>query len=636
LLEQRRTMKRWKRALGILAVTVATLALFYPVAGNLFLAFGLRRVATDLDYRSAWTVWPGRVHLKEFELHVQSDTVEWMLAAQAATVNLDLFALVHHEVHLREVRADGLRFRLRLRVMPEDAGDPKLLALPPIVPFDDPPIQVAGAPDPEILRGEYPYWVARIDESDARVTEIWIGPYRFQGEARSRGDFYVAPHRAIAMGPATLDVKDGAVTLAGDEVARGIEGRVTCAIDRFDPDTLRDRAILRAFTSTVRLEAQVPSLAFLGFYVPASHARFEDGSGALHADAGLLHGRLVAGSALELETDRIRTLLPSFEIVSSAKLDWRVPEGDDERTVLRARVPAASVWRDGVEVPPASITNASVSYTTAGSDLATELGFGGFSARAPRVHADDIRWLTKVHDGAPVRLDAGRTTLSGELEIDADHRAHGQATVAIAGAALVVKDSVLRGDIDATATVHGEDVVASRRLALEGGNVILSHAAVTRGKSRNYLGARADLEGGHLDFKSGFAFDLASHGLVTDTDAVLDLLGSPALSKAAADVFAAGMANADAKLAYADGLFTVKITQGKSGATHVQGEVRKRDDATEAAFVVGAGLLSLGVLIEHDHVTLVPEAGDHWLDAHRPRLAPHARGAGPVLTMITD
>ncbi len=617
-------MSRWKRALKVLVITAVSLAAFYLVAANVFLAVGLRRIVGKpslmLGYRTAWTVWPGRVHVRDFHVQGQSDTVEWQLAADHGVVDVDVPALTHREIHLHDVHADGLRFRLRLRVMPGEVDNPQVLALPPIPPYDDPPVRLAGAVDPAILRGEYRHWVARIDDSDAQVTEIWVNHFRFAGVARSRGGFYVAPHRSISMPPATLDVSDGVLTVGDLEMARGIEGRVTCAIDSFNPDELHERAMLRAFSGDAKLDAQVPSLAFLQFYVPPSRVRFEDGGGPLHTELLLRSGLLVPGSLLQLGTDGLRLHTPAFEIRADGTLDWRV--GDDTRTVAHASVSTATVWRLGLAVHPVSITDATAAYTTQDGDVAAGFAFAGLSAQAPRAVAPDLRWLTGVHDDAKVRFDAGRVTVASDLAVDASFGVRSHATATVDGAVLVVKEARLHGDLTATGQLTGADVRASRRVSLSAGSATLSHTVVTRGDGSSRLWARAEVESGELSLEHGFAMRLASHASVTGTDAILDLVGAPRLAKAAADVFGSSKATASASMAYQSGVFTLKISHGASGLTHVAGELQRTPQVTDAAFVVRADPFTLGILLEGGHVQTAPEPGDKWLDEHRPHLAP--------------
>ena len=112
--------------------------------------------------------------------------------------------------------------------------------------------------------------------------------------------------------------------------------------------------MMRAVSGDVKLDAQVPSLAFLRFYVPPSRARIDDGGGPLHTELSLRQGRLAPGSLLQLETDQVWVLTPAYEILSDASLSLRV--GDDLRLVAAARVPSARVWRLDANVVPASIT----------------------------------------------------------------------------------------------------------------------------------------------------------------------------------------------------------------------------------------------------------------------------------------
>lgn len=615
-------MPRWKRALRLFAIALVALAALYVVSANLVLAVVLPRVlakpSLTVEYRSAWSLWPGVVHASDLAVRGQTDTVDWMVGCDHAVLDIDLFALTHHVFHLNRLRGQGIDFRLRKRVDAAEAEDPEVAAVPPIAAYD-PPIRDPAPPSRPPTK-----WIVQVDDSDSDVRQIWIGYIRFVGQARSRGAFYVAPHHAIGIPAARLDIEDGEVTLADHVIARAVNSEVRCSIDRFDPNVVRGQAILRQVNSDVMLDAQIPSIELLGFFVPRARSIFEDGSGALRAHVTLRQGRAVAGSTLELETDRVRVVTPSFEIVSDMRFDWRASD-DGARTVASARATVASIWRLGLKLPPLTIADARASMATASSDLASPFGFGGFSARVARASVGDVRWLTGLREGKAVRLDAGRVTAKGAIDLDAEGTAHGDARMAIDHVELIAKDARLRGDLEATAVISGTDVLRSRALALVSGASTLSNASVIRGDHENPIAARADVDKGSIDLKDGFALHLDSHGIATETIAILDLLGAPPVAKAAAELFSRGVARATAKLAYEGDMFMLRIIDGESGATRVKGELRKRAGDTGGAFLVRSGPLSIGVLIERDDVTTVPEAADRWLEEHRPVMMPNKK-----------
>src|SRR5262249_32311716 len=152
-----------------------------------------------------------------------------------------------------------------LRLTPEEADHERARALPPIAGFADPPLRQAGPPSPS-NPGEL--WTVMLEDVDVGVRELWIHHYRYVGEARTQGGFFMKPGVAFMVLPSVLDVRSGAVTVAGHTLAQGVEGRLTCALLPLDPATLEGPDVFDAVIGTVALDAQVPGLDFLTFYAP--------------------------------------------------------------------------------------------------------------------------------------------------------------------------------------------------------------------------------------------------------------------------------------------------------------------------------------------------------------------------------
>jgi hypothetical protein len=652
-------MPRWKRVLRItvriLVAVILGAPLLYLAAANAFLAFLLRPITRSpnlsIEYARAWSVWPGRAHVRGFRVQSRSDTVEWSLDVEAGVVDVNLLDLFQRRVHMSGARAEDLKFRLRQGVSPRDADDPKNAWLPPIPPYADPPISRAGAPAPELKLGKYKYWVIEVDDSDARVTEVWINAYRFEGSSRSRGGFKVAPHRSIALTHSLLEVTQGTLTLAKEDMAREIHGTVTCEIESFDPDTQRDRALLRAFDIEAKMIADVPSIAFLEYYVPAARVRFSEGGGRVRGEVGLHRGNIDDGSVIDLTSERTRVAIPKAEFeLRNGRFQWKAEGG---HTVLSARIPESRIWRtadergdehpdehedpaddrgkevtkESKEFGPAIVSDVTAAYTTETSDVVQGLGFGGLSAKVPGAVVDDIRWLTGKREGSSARFEGGRVRLAGDLDVDAEHHVKSQAKVTVDGGTLVVKKARLHGDFAATARVTSDDIVKTRTVDLQGGKITLTRAGVTSGKDRHAIEAQADVDGGTLDLRDGFAMDLSSHAVVKGMDAVLELVGAPWEAEVGAALIAAESAKGKARLRYHDGLLSVQLLEAACGLARVKGELQQQGKVTAAAFVMKVDPFSMGIAVANGHVTTAPLPPDGWLDEHRPRLKPHGNRA---------
>src|SRR5262249_7688368 len=67
------------------AIAALLLALAYPVGANLFLVLGgVQKMFDDtdtikVDFRRAWSFWPGRVHVDEIRVTMQDRNVQFVL-----------------------------------------------------------------------------------------------------------------------------------------------------------------------------------------------------------------------------------------------------------------------------------------------------------------------------------------------------------------------------------------------------------------------------------------------------------------------------------------------------------------------------------------------------------------------------
>jgi hypothetical protein len=186
---------RGRRALRVAAAALAVLAtveVAYLAAGNLLVATPLLERLLDrkpekrrVEWDRAWTVVPGRVHLRGFRLRVQNRPTQWLLTLDRATATIDLPALTRRGFHLTSLDGDGLTFRLRRRLDTRPETGAAQEAAPPIPGLANPP---ARPPEEVYGRPEGPGWRIELDRVTVTgVREIWIDEHRVTGDGRLTG-----------------------------------------------------------------------------------------------------------------------------------------------------------------------------------------------------------------------------------------------------------------------------------------------------------------------------------------------------------------------------------------------------------------------------------------------------------------
>jgi hypothetical protein len=186
--------RKWRRSASIgerlrwLGAALLVLEIAYLILGNLFLRFGLRRIANGspqevmLEYESAYALWPGTASIRGYRLRSQDTHIQWRLDVEHADITVDLLALFRRTSHATRIRAEGVSFRLRRKL--SNATAPRAGALPPIEGYDDPPMKAIGAPGPPTTDAEYSDVMVNLEDSEASVREIWVDEFRIVGPAR--------------------------------------------------------------------------------------------------------------------------------------------------------------------------------------------------------------------------------------------------------------------------------------------------------------------------------------------------------------------------------------------------------------------------------------------------------------------
>jgi hypothetical protein len=114
----------WRKLVAGLLGIVALLATSYLVVANVFLQtrllrnivtvsparFAIDGASTDLtlEYSSAYSILPGRVHVEGLRMRGRERSVEWFFALDRADVSISLVDLLRRSFRATTVRSSGL------------------------------------------------------------------------------------------------------------------------------------------------------------------------------------------------------------------------------------------------------------------------------------------------------------------------------------------------------------------------------------------------------------------------------------------------------------------------------------------------------------------------------------------------
>lgn len=285
----------WVRAARAAALAVAAAWALWIVAAQAFLwtpllrsLINARSPTVHVEYRFAWSVFPGIVHVSGLVITAQDRHLQWRLGIDDARSSIAVGQLAARLFHVTRVRARGITFALRHRLVEREATGPNLKGLPAIEGFAPVPLQTIG-PEDEIPDWRYrlfSVWLENVQGEEVR--QVWIDRYRLEGAMKVAGAFYLKPIRQVLIAPAELTLAGSTLTFSGGRVAERIEGKLSLQLGPVDPRHAGPDRFFRVLDVDARLRAHLDDLI---------EAR---GSGDAALALALKSGRVDGDSALDV------------------------------------------------------------------------------------------------------------------------------------------------------------------------------------------------------------------------------------------------------------------------------------------------------------------------------------------------
>lgn len=279
-----------------------------------------------IEYDSAVSIWPGIVRLKNIRIRGSDQNVQWIVRIAEARAEYAVGALFARTFRVTRLTGSGLSFRLREKIAP----DKTVSNLPPIEGFSDPPLRKTG---PETPPPEDPWTVEVGAISLNDFEEIWFDAYRFQGEARLRGQFHLRPGQQARVGPAEIEFQSGKLALAGRPVVANLAGRLGASIAEWDPRLLQGDAVWRNASAQIDLHGPVQGLEFLNVILEHSEEpRFAGGRGVLSIKGEVERG--IATGRAHLAVGKTQARFAKVDLTGHLRAAVRVVRWDLEGNAL--------------------------------------------------------------------------------------------------------------------------------------------------------------------------------------------------------------------------------------------------------------------------------------------------------------
>jgi hypothetical protein len=669
-----RTPRQRRRTRRIL-VTVVVLLLAYPVLGTLALWTGLvERLLASEDLRveldnPAYTIWPGRIRMKRVKIMVNGDT-QFTLEGHDLVVNARIFPLIKRKLHVTELEADGVIYRMRVQVDSDKGIEERLAAYPPLTEL--PGAKVIREDKAAKTEERGAPWTVQVDGLDISVGELWFMEYRYIGDGTLRGGFLVGPSR-MQVSTAVQDLGPGQLRFGEKQViAEKFGGRISANIPEVNPEAHADTSFLEFVTSRITLKGDIASLKHVSAYLDGISVA--DGKGHFRTDLRLEKGRLGKESHIDYATDAIRVAGKGFGV----KTDWKIEAnvaGPEQTGVARQGNGSGTVAQVRGAKPAAKTAGgqAKVDISEADPRRSEKKGEDEGEAVLPRVRSeskvtyvslvrpddDSGREFTIQIQGHEEQAVLRSTQLGGNMDVKTAH---------------VRMPKIVTSDFDDLGAVLGSDAPVKAQRGSARASVILNmneHKVMTGpvtfdlddalfqvagvqlgGEAAARARVRVDLKREHTQLDN-FTFHLRDVLMHVGDEHVekwwvnvssprleawqkpgLRYQGSIAILAKDAEPILEALAEKDklndliAKFTSLDDLRASVAVRGAKDETDVMirsvesdvwdiaGRVYSKGKTTRAALVVGGKAVSLGIATDGKNTEIKPFAGADWLNAH--------------------
>jgi hypothetical protein len=610
------------RLVRFILFLVAGFAVLYLVAANILLRTRLLRDvvsrgdSVELDYASAYSVWPGLVHVRGLALEVQDYENQLSVAADSSVVKIRLHDLLFRRFHASSVALSGLAFRFRQKVEPRDGMRPHVAAFPPIAGFPDPPVLMGEEPPP-VPDAEYDLWQIALDEIDAELRELWILEYRYLGPGSVHGGFRLLPGRQFAVYPASVHLKRGTLSI-GDEVAAGrVELDVEGHIEATDVRQVQGAALAEKMTGRLRVNSEEVALGVLDVRGDNVRKWRVDGRGRLDVNASMTKGRLDEGSSAELDVPKFVLRAPFGKLAGAASSTLRTSQdGQVEWVTTSPRLSLAN----SSPYPGPVIGAPRLVLTLHSETLRHAPTLRGVDLDVPSLVVPSLGWAERwvKRSGVPIRV-GGR--IEGRAHFASKVGRGPAASVRLRLADAELSTERVRAALGGRVNVELEPVDGDRPSSRGRIDIELDGVEVERIRERSKpFRAALRLPDLRLALEPEPVLSSGVEAFATPADSLLSLaLGSPMLEDLAADLFSLKQLEAQARVNLSPRSLRVELARAESGTLTGQG-FWQRPAAGDArgAFLISSKVANVGISLNGSDTTTAWFVPDDWLSSGQP------------------
>jgi hypothetical protein len=562
---------------------------------------------TVLHFTSAYSFWPGRVHVNHFVLRGQDSVFQWRIELEDATAKFALTELFAKHVHITWGEASGASLRIRTKLDAKDAHSPAARMLPPIEGFADPPIKGAAAPDPP--DSAYPYYTYDIENGTVtNVREVWFDSIHCSDAGEAHGGFYLKPSRRVEVRPSTAELNDASAQEGATIIAKHVRGRVDFRMEPFDPRTTTGAQLVAYIDAKTSVVGTLDSLRFLNLHLAGEPIGFAGGGGPVYASVEMLRGTVLPGS-------HMKARLQDWQVFSS-------PHRVSGTTVADVHVDRASEaqgWFESYDVSLRRRRLTVLDAPTVGAlahtksiDMSKPIADWAASFDVPAGTVPNVS-VANMYANKPLFI-GGTANVSAHVDVDQD-QAHAHGKAAFERTTIIVGDKQFATTGSVALVMDTLDLHTGRG-DLTGTSIEVHDLAYGKDKDEGTWWARATVGPGDFALEAG-TLNLTLSGKARDAKPAWSLMQVPG--------WVAGILGGDAltiagNVRIGPSLFDIPNVHAVGDAFDAQARYLSRGSSTKGVAFLRRGPVTAGVVIDGDDVSVLPLASEAWFRSAASRL----------------
>jgi hypothetical protein len=615
-----------QRLLLAVLLLAAAFAVTYLVTANVILRTRLLRdwvsegPDVELSYESAYSVWPGRVHVRGLALQVQDHKYQFAIAAESAVLTVSLHELPLDRFHVTHIALAGLSYRFRDKLPAAEVNERRVAAYPPIPGFPDPPVIIGDEPPPTPDHA-YDKWQIRLEDVRGELRELWFYEYHYRGGGLVRGGFEVLPGRTFAVYPASVALSSGELNVGNALAARRLAVDLEGYIDFTDVRQTQGAALAEKITGRLAVEAHDINLRALDSRTPAGQPPRVAGKATLNLAASVSHGVLDGQSTAQLDAEQVTVNTPVGKLSGALRSNLTLgPEGRIDWVTSSGGLMLASSARQ----PGPVFDNPRLAVQLHMPSLARAPELHALALDVPKLLVPSLAWAERWLERAGVPLEL-RGQLEGRAFVSFEQGRGPSARVRLRLMETELSNAEVRaaltGSIEAELNpTAGGERSSSGRLDIELDGVEVQRAD-EKPKPFSVALRLPDLR---LSLEPEQALSSSVDVFAKPADSLLSLaLGAPLLEELVENVFDLNRLSARARVNVSRRSVRVELARAESGALSGAGFwQRPAAGSPRGAFLISSKVANVGISFSGSDTETAWFVADDWLSRARSGPAP--------------